>query len=61
MCLPFVQGLLTHEVDEGSPCTKCVEGECPGFSLHFWRCVQCVHVSTDVHTHLDLCVDVHVL
>ena len=51
-----VQGLLTHEVDEGSPCTKCIEGGCPGFSLHFWRCVcvcvcVCVCASVDVHTY----------
>lgn len=39
VCLSFVctmQGLLTHEVDEGSPCLRCGDN-CPGFSLHFWR------------------------
>ena len=34
-----VQGMLTHEVDEGSPCRKCGDS-CPGFSLHFWRWVK---------------------
>ena len=32
----YSQGMLTHEVDEGSPCLKCGDS-CPGFSLHFWR------------------------
>ena len=34
----LLQGVLTHEVDEGSKCLQCGDG-CPGFSLHFWRLV----------------------
>ncbi|XP_064398428.1 testin-like isoform X2 [Halichondria panicea] len=37
------KGVLTHEVDEGSPCLRCGDS-CPGFSLHFWRkiCKNCL-------------------
>ncbi len=32
---------LAHELGQGSRCERCGDA-CPGFQLHYWRCVKVI-------------------